>query len=303
MILEKVILVIKIPLLHNKTDKEDLIKKYYIALIPLIIFSIYKNGILLYTNDLIKLGNILIPIYFYVISIIVAVLISKILKEDLQENILISLIIACTISINTNMIIYPILLFVSLFISKYILNKTKLNFNIISFSRLLLILSLLLNAYSYLNIAEKLNKFNYNYFDIFIGHGLGGIASTSALALIICFIILLTDRYYKKIIPIVSSLTFILIYIVYIILTKNYDCLNIVLNGLNYFSFIFIAPDIYLTPVAKNGMFIYGILIGIFTSILSILGLTYEASFISIFLISLFIPLINKITNKKYLKS
>jgi len=136
----------RVPILHNNTDKKDLIKKYYIALIPLILFSIYKNGILLFNNDLINISKIFTPLYFYIISIIVGFIASKILKDNTKENILICLIVSSTISINTNMIIYPILLFVSLFIGKVITTKTKLQFNIGSFMRLILILALLLNS-------------------------------------------------------------------------------------------------------------------------------------------------------------
>lgn len=294
---------VRIPILHSPIDKKDLIKKYYIALIPLILFSIYKNGLLLYNNNLINFSKVIIPIYFYIVSIIVGFIVSKIIQEDYKENILLCLIVSCTISINTNLIIYPIILFVSLFISKVIVTKTKIKFNISSFIRIILILSLLLNAYSYLNIAEKLDKFNYNYFDIFIGLGKGGLATTSSLILIFSLIILSTNRYYKKMIPIASSLTFITINLIYIILTKNYNNLNLILNGMHYFSFIFIAPDLYITPTHKEGMLIYGICIGILSSIINFLGLSYEASIISIFISSLFIPLINKINNKKYLKN
>lgn len=292
----------KFPILHNNTDKNDLIKKYYLALIPLIIFSIYKNGILLYTNDLIKFSKILIPFYFDLISIIIGFIVSKILKEDLKENILICLIVSCTISINTNFLFYPILLFISLFIGKIILNKTKIKFNIGAFMHIILILGLLLNAYSYLNIGEKLNKFNYDYFDIFLGFGIGGLASTSLLILLISLFILASSRYYKKTIAFSSSLTFIIINLIYILITKNYNHLNILLNGMNYFSFIFLAPDLYITPNTKKSMLIYGLLIGILTSLLSITSLKYEASFLSICFISLFISLINKINNQIYLK-
>jgi len=293
----------RVPILHNNTDKKDLIKKYYIALIPLILFSIYKNGILLFNNDLINISKIFTPLYFYIISIIVGFIASKILKDNTKENILICLIVSSTISINTNMIIYPILLFVSLFIGKVITTKTKLQFNIGSFMRLILILALLLNSYSYLNIAEKLNKFNYNYFDIFTGLGTGGLATTSTLILIFSLIILSTCRYYKKIIPIVSSLSFLAIGLIIISITKNYEYLNIILNGFSYFSFIFIAPDLYVTPAHKEGMIAFSLLIGILSSALSFVGILYEASFISIFIASLFIPIINKINNKKYFKN
>jgi len=290
----------RIPFLHYKKDKNNLIVNYYIAIIPILLFGIYKNGFLLYINDLINFKYIFLPIYFYLISIVVGLILSLITKEDKKYNILLCLLIASSISINTNMIIYPILLFVSLFIGKYVCNKFK--FNVISFSRLVLILSLLINSYSYLNIGEKLNKFNYNIFDIFLGYGVGGIATTSFLILIISLIILSFNKYYKKIIPIVSSLTFILFGFIYIILTKNYDYIRLLLNGTIYFGFIFIAPDIYITPNSKRGMIIFAVLIGILASLFSILFNIYEASYISILLVSIFVPFINKIINKKYLE-
>ncbi|MBE6154220.1 MAG: hypothetical protein E7163_01415 [Firmicutes bacterium] len=286
----------KIPYLHYKKSKNNLINTYFIALIPLILFGIYKNGILLYRNDLINFKNIFIPIYFYLISIIIGVLISLIYTEPKKENILTCLIISLTISINTNMIIYPILLFVSLFIAKYLYNK--FGFNIMAFTRLLLILSLLINSYSYMNIAEKLNKFDYGMFDIFMGYGIGGIATTSLLFLIISFIILSLNKFYKKIIPIISSLTFITISFIYLFLFKDYQFINTILNGTIYFGFVFIATDVY-TPNTQKGMIIYGIIIGFLTGIISIFN-AYEASYMAILLASLSIPLINKIVNKDY---
>lgn len=287
--------------IHAKTAKSDLIKKYYLAILPLIIFSIYKNGIILFKNDLINITKIATPLYFYLISIGVGYLVSIIRKEKSTENILISLIIACSISINTNMLIYPILLFVLLFIGNFLGDKTKLIFNKAAFIRIGMILSLLINSYSYLNIGEKLNKFNYNMFDIFIGHGIGGLATTSLIAILISFIILSSSKYYKKIIPIFSSITYIIVSLLYMFLTHNFSGIEMLLNGTMYFSFIFIASDLYTTPYNKKAMAIYGILVGILSSIFSLFCF-YEAGYISIFICSLLIPFLNKIYEKSYFK-
>lgn len=287
--------------IHAKTDKSDLIKKYYIAILPLIIFSIYKNGIVLFSNDLINIIKIGIPIYFYLISIAVGYSVSLIRRENSAENILICLIIACSISINTNMLIYPILLFVILFIIKFLKDKIKLRFNEIAFIRITMILSLLINSYSYLNIGEKLNKFDYNMFDIFIGHGTGGIATTSLIAVLISFIILSLNKYYKKVIPIFSSITYIIVSLSYMFLTHNFSGIDMLLNGTIYFSFVFIAADLYTTPYNKKAMAIYGTIVGILSSIFSIFCF-YEAGYISILICSLLIPFLNKIYEKTYLK-
>ena len=177
--------------LHYPKTKDSLIKSFYWALIPLIIFSFYKNGLVLYLNNLINLSDIGLLLFFYLISILIGWLIALIFKDSKLENILYCLIITSTISLNTNYIIFPILLFVVFFILKYLKMKTKITFNFLALTRLFLILSLLFNAYSYLNIGEKLHTFNYNWLDIFLGHGIGGIASTSSFILIISLIILI----------------------------------------------------------------------------------------------------------------
>lgn len=293
----------KIPLLHYEKDQNSLLKSYYFALIPLILFSIYKNGILLYQANLINFIDIFNPLIIYFLSLSVGLILSFITKEKPQYNILICLICGASISLNSNALIYAILLFVVLFILKYITNHTSLNFNSISLTRLLLLLSLFLNSYSYLNIGEKLHKFNYNLFDIFIGHGAGGIATTSLLLVIISFIILALNKYYKKAIALSSCLIYFILGLIYLLISHNYEYLSLLFNGTIYFSFIFIAADLKVSPYSFQGMIIYGLAIGLISFILSLILNIYEAGYISIFLVSLLIPLINKIINKKYLHS
>lgn len=293
----------KLPLIHYELDQNSLIKRYYFALIPLLLFGLYKNGILLYQADLISFKDLFVPVIFYVVSVIVGLLLSFIVKENPKYNILICLICAASISINSNILIYAILLFVVLFIVHYLASHTHLTFNSVSLVRLFLLLSLFFNSYSYLNIGEKLNKFNYNLFDIFLGHGPGGLASTSLFFLIISFIILALNKYYKKIIALSSSLVYLALGFIYILISHNNSFLPALFNGTIYFSFIFIAADINISPYSNKGMFYYGLLIGILTFVLGIVLNIYEASYISIFCMSLFIPFINKIINKKYLHS
>lgn len=291
----------RIPVLHYFKDKSSLINSYFIALVPLLIFGFYKNGILLYQNDLINFKSILIPIYFYGISAVVAFIVAKIMRISVKENILMSLIVVSTISINTNLFIYPILLFASLFIVQYVYNKSKLKFNIQAMTRILLIFSLLINNYSYLNIGEKLDKFNYDLFDAFLGFTTGGISSTSIIILIVSFIILAFNKYYKKIIPVMAILTFSICSLVIAFLTKDLGNLNILLNGTIYFSFIFVGADIELSPSTKKGMAVYGVLIGLLSAIIGIFN-QFDAGFISIMLASLAIPIIERLNNKKYLQ-
>lgn len=292
----------KMPYIHYKKDKKDLIHIYYVAVFLLILFSIYKNGILLYQNGLIHFSSIFLPVYFYVVSTIVGFLLAILLKKNKKEMILLCLIISCSVSINTNMIFYPILLFIGIFIGEYLLGKTHISFNLATFSRLLLVLSLLLQSYSYLNIGEKLGKFNYGLFDIFLGFGTGGLATSSLLLILICFSLFCFNRFYKKVIPATAAITFLFLGVISVFLFNNYEFLKILCNGTIYFSFIFFAPTFYDSPLDKQGMLIYGIFIGLLTFIFVFLLNIYEAGILSIFIASFFVPLINKLMNKKYYK-
>ena len=280
----------KIPYIHYQKDQKSLIHTYFIALIPLLFFGFYKNGILLYQNDLITFQDIFIPLYFPLISILIGFLIGVIQKTSKKEMILISLILSCTVSMNTNVLIYSLVLFATLFITSIM--SRKYAFNYISLTRIVLILALIFNSYSYLNVAEKIDAFNYNWSDKFLGYANGGIFTSSTFFVIISFLILAFNKFYKKIIPITSSLSYVLILALVFIITKDTTYLNNILNGTTYFAFVMFATDPY-TPNTKKGMMIYGVLIGIITSVLSLV-IPMEASFISIFICSLTIPLINK---------
>ena len=129
--------------LHYEKDKKSLIYTYFWALIPLILFSFYKNGILLYQNNYISFIDMFLPFYFYLVSMGIGYLVALIKKENKWEFLLYSLIISCTVSINTNMFIYPVLLFVLLFIMSCI--SEKKSFNLVSGVRVFLVLALLLS--------------------------------------------------------------------------------------------------------------------------------------------------------------
>ena len=290
----------KIPYIHYYQDKQNLIHHFYLALFPLLLFGFYKNGIRLYVNELISFSDLFIPLYFYFISGIIGFAIALIRKENKKEYILYSLILASTISINTNLFIYPVLLFVSLFIGSYL--KDRFKFNFIALTHLLLLLALFLHSYSYLNVADKLDVFHYNLLDVFVGFGIGGIASSSFLLTILAFVILSFSRFYKKIIPLMASISFFLPLLGIFFITKDTTYIEIILNGSPYFAFVFIGAHLSITPDTHFGMMIYGIIIGILSALFSLFVPFSEVAFISIFLVSLFLPLIHQFENKKYLQ-
>ena len=138
--------------------------------------------------------------------------------------------------------------------------------------------------------------------DVFVGFGIGGIASSSFLLTILAFVILSFSRFYKKIIPLMASISFFLPLLGIFFITKDTTYIEIILNGSPYFAFVFIGAHLSITPDTHFGMMIYGIIIGILSALFSLFVPFSEVAFISIFLVSLFLPLIHQIENKKYLQ-
>ncbi len=283
----------KIPYIHYSKDKNNLINLYYMALGILIIFSIYKNGILLYQNNLIHLTSIFSLFYFYITSILISILAAYLLKASYKETILLGLIVTCSISINTNKLIFPILLFVAIFISKYLKEKKNYFIHTSAFTRVLLILGVLIGNYSYLNVGEKLGKFNYSLLDIFLGFGPGGLATTSFMLILFCFLILASNRFYKKNIFLSATISFLALNAIYVLITKDISFLEKTLNGTVYYSFLFFAPSLNCTPYREKNMITYGSLIGIISFILSLIFNIYEAGILSVFIVSLLMLLYN----------
>ena len=94
----------------NKVNKNNIILNYLFLLVPFIIYSIYKNGYLLYENNLITFVNIFKPLYFILLSIIITLVIYfiKYKKIELSFNLLNMIILAMIVSPRTNYIVFSI---------------------------------------------------------------------------------------------------------------------------------------------------------------------------------------------------
>lgn len=262
--------------LHTKESLKSIIIKYFIALIPLIIYGFYKNGVLLYTNHLTTIKGLFKPLVFVfsgvLIGIIVNYLYERIIKkhQNINNKLLFSFeslygaLVSSVISINTNYFLFIGVTFVILFISKF-LKKNYVNITAL-IALLIVFISNIIGSFSFLNMYERTNTFNLNTLDYLIGRGSGGINTTCIFLLIISLIILFKIKSYKKEIPLFSIISYSLCIIIYSIITNDLGHIldNIFTNGI-IFSFIFIAPDYLSSCYTKKGKVIFGILAGLFT--------------------------------------
>ena len=172
--------------LHSKNDKSSLIKLMLFLFVPFIIYGFYKNGIILYQNNLVSFHLMFKPLLFILISIIISFIFAKINKKDfLDYELLSNIIIAMIVSVNTNIIIYIILLTILNVIYKFF------KFNKIPVFMLIdLVILLIMKKPLYLNAFETSIKHNYSLIDYIIGKGYGGISNTLLIMIILSWIIL-----------------------------------------------------------------------------------------------------------------
>ncbi|MDD4187439.1 MAG: RnfABCDGE type electron transport complex subunit D [Bacilli bacterium] len=262
--------------LRSEHSIKSMSLKILVFLTPLILAGFYKNGIKLYTNNLVGFYGLLKPILFIIIGFIIGCLVNIIYykfkknKDKLSEIIfssfhpLYGVIIASVISINTNILLFIIITFIILLISK-LMKEAK--FNVMAFAALLIILIINLTGdFTFLNIYESSRSLNLNTLDYLLGMGSGGVNTSNILFLFISLIFLLKEDYYKKDIAIYSIIAFSILIILYSIYSSEPGFIleNIFSYG-TLFSLIFIAPDPISSSYTKKGMIIFGFLVGIIT--------------------------------------
>lgn len=283
--------------IHSKNTIDKYVLKYIYGLIPLVLYGIYKNGLILYNANLINFLSIFKVLYLIVISLIIYIIFSIIIKRKLKLNLelLSILIIPLFMPYSINLIIYSISLFVLLFIDHYL--SKILKYNNISFIILGIILILVIfNKYNYLNPIEQTNNYSYSFLDLLFGRNPGGIATSSIIIGIILIIYYSIFTIYKQNIAISSIIVFLLLTGI----LNNFN-INSLLNSNAILSFILIAPELKNTPVSIKGTIIYGSLIGIISGLLCQYVSFYVGSFLAIFIISLIYGILHKFDKFKYL--
>lgn len=261
-------------------------RMFYILLIslaPLILYGFYKNGINLYVKGYVAFLGMLKPLLFIVIGLLIGILVNilyeKVIKKN-KDNIkevicssfhpIYGMLIASVSSINTNIFLFIIITFCILFLSKFI-KYNRVNYVALS-SLIIFFIMNIFNKFSFLNIYESSNNFNLDAIDYMFGRGSGGIFTTNIILLIISFIVLYNSKIYKRNIPIFATVSFTILTVIYCIVTNNIGNIMDMLftNGI-LFSFVFIATDPISSSYTKNGIIIYGILVGVLTFLLYLL--------------------------------
>ena len=269
--------------INSKITIDKYILRYIYGLIPLIMYGIYKNGILLYNLNLINFLEIFKILYLLIISLIIYTIYCLIFKKKIKLNleVLNILIIPLFVPPSVNILIYTITLFIGLILNHYL--SKVLKYNNTTFMILFILLFLIIfKNYNYLNLAEATKSYSFSFLDLLFGRNTAGIASSSIIIGLLLIIYFSIFTIYKKEITLSSIISFILL----IGLLNNFNIVNI-LNGNAILSLILIAPDMLSTPIKRNEKIIYGIIIGLLSAIFTQYVDNYCGSIIAILLISI----------------
>lgn len=268
----------------RKTTKK-IVMENILMLIPFILYGVYKNGFLVYSKGFISIWEIFKPIYLVLISIILKFIIDiiKYRKIKIDYNLLISILVALIMPTNINLIIYSLVFLLTYVLSTFL--EKYLNFNKVCFIYLIIILiNFLFKDFTFKNILEEKIFFSYSFWDILMGRSIGGISSTSIFFSLIFYAILTFNFYYKKDIPFAINITYLLLMFLYYLVTHNNELL---LNSEVIFGSIFVSSLPIYSPYKKNRQIIFGVLIGIFTFIISIAFNSVISIYLATFIVSL----------------
>lgn len=292
---------------NNSISK--IIIRYYLILLPLIIYGFYKNGIFLYNKGLIDIILMFKPLIICLFSVGLGYLIEyidlKTNKKDfsnLKASYLpLSILLVTMMLPNLSYLLLIIIIVFTGIILKFLM-KLKININKESLIKVIIIVILLFfNLNSYKNVYELNEILHYDFLDHLMGFNSGGICSSSIFLMIVGFIFLTLEKTYKKEIPLYIFISYFILKTVYATLIGDINILKEALLNTNlFYGMIFIASINYSSPLKAKVQILYGIGIGILTFAFDFITLN-ESIFMGILIMSLVANFEQKLlkTNKK----
>lgn len=292
------------PFLKSKNKTSKMMLHLFIALLPIIIFSFYKNGIIPYQKGLTDIKGLLLPLMVIILptltSFLTEILYATIfLKKDGLDYVKNSfsffpgLFFGLIMPLNTPFSMLILGAFIATFIGKIIFGGFGNNiFNPALIGRLFIITaySAALGGYIYHNAYEldtiasstplsnagvisgigsyqTLVKPYGSLMNFFIGTIPGAVGETSALLCLVAFLYLTVTKTIKWRIPVFYiSTVFIMSFIIgaFNDLERTYSLFQILSGGL-MFGAVFMATDPVTSPTTFTGQVLYGMSLGILT--------------------------------------
>lgn len=316
------------PFVRSKNSTNKMMMHLLIALIPIVIFSIYKNGYIPYSNGYISFIEIFDPIIKIFIGALTSFLIESIYalifrKKNYIKNsyaFFPGLFLALILPLNVPIYVLVVASIVAS-VSKLVcggFGKNIFNPALIGYLFIVLVFSSVLTTNNYFNAYEldtiskptpltnasmisgignyeQLVKPYGNLLDFFLGSIPGSLAETSAFFCIVAFIYLTATGTIKWRIPLVYVTTvFLITFGIGRLLGQGiyYPLFHLFSGGL-MFGAVFMATDPVTSAVTPVGQILQGFLLGIITVVFRFIGV--EGVAYSILIINAVVFLLDKI--------
>ena len=266
---------------------------YLIALLPLLIFGCYKNGVEVYMKGFVGLYGLAKPLLLLSCSVLGA-MIGGILREwknvkkfnfslldKIKGDVVEAVLVVAILPIDSNpLTILGITMAFGLFLGKVKINKVALLYIVIEGLNVLWGLNNFKNAY------EINTVLNYNGLDLFFGSGTGGIFSTNVFLILMGYLFLSYNKLYKKEMVLASVATFLLLGSIPKMIGGQYTEILPYIFGYNVlFVLVFVAPNLYSSSYTLKGQIVSGILIGILCFAISFMT-SYTAAVLAVLIAS-----------------
>jgi hypothetical protein len=219
----------------------------------------------LISNKYINTSTLIKVILYPLLSTLLGFILGKIFKKKENNLIMFGLIAGLTAPYNFNIIAYYSIVIGMMFLVMYVPNKLKINEPSLLIT-ILIILNAIFNDSVLFNPMEVTSFYKYTLFDLFFGRGVSFIYTSSIFWLLISYIILRFIKIYKSNIFIYEAFTYLACYLVYMLVTKDFTAsTTTLLNGITFFSFIFLSPMNEASPSINIEMIIYSIFTAVLT--------------------------------------
>ena len=282
----------------KENNKDNL---FYLAVLPLILYGLYKNGYLLISNHYITTTMLFKVILYPLLSTLIGFILGKIFKRKENKLLMFGVIAGLTAPYNFNIIAYFSIVIGMMFLLMYVPNRLKINESALLIT-ILIILNAIFNNSVLFNPMEVTSFYKYSLFDLFFGRGVSFIYTSSIFWLLVSYIILSFIKIYKKNIFIYEICTYLICVLIYAFITKSFIPNMITLfNGITFFSFIFLSPINETSPAINIEVIIYSIFTAVLAFVLVFIFKVFTGAVIAVLAASILYRIYDIIRQKKFL--
>lgn len=286
--------------LHKKINF-PLTRKYALLFLFFFLFGWYKNGLLPVMEGFYPKTHLVFLLLYPTLGFFLGFLFDKLFRRDATyNNRFFGVLLSFILPISTPIYVFLVWCFLLLLFNTFFIQKKDWDFNFVVFGYLLLVGYLYFtHQYQYSNALEESHLFVYSYLDGVFGYNVGGLFTSSVFLILLSFLFLSFDYYYKKEIPFYSYGFYLLTLILYSFWKGDLRfILANMLSSTILFALVFLAPLSLFSPYTRKRKVLYSFFLGVFILPFSLYFSFFEGVYFSLILANFIVILLNGVQNK-----